>query len=75
MSLKKFKLVKNDEHLIELLDSYWVYRVKEDPKTKYRYVTEILNKQEGQQLIGSKKQEGVKQFSMLITHKDMIKNP
>ena len=48
ITLKKFKLVKNDEQLIELLDSYRVYRVREDPKTKYRYVTEILNKEEGQ---------------------------
>ena len=60
ITLKKFKLVKNDDHLIELLEAYRVYRVREDPKTKYRYVTEILNKEEGLQLIGGKKQEGVK---------------
>ena len=50
----------DDDHLIELLEAYRVYRVREDPKTKYRYVTEILNKEEGLQLIGGKKQEGVK---------------
>lgn len=46
-TLKKFKIAKNAEEQTEMSKKYRVYRVREDPKTRYRYVTEILNQEEG----------------------------
>ena len=46
MTLRKFKIASKDKEC-ELSEKYRVYRVREDPKTKYRYVTEILNIEEG----------------------------
>lgn len=46
-TLKKFKIAKDEEEKLEMAKKYRVYRVREDPKTRYRYVTEILNKDEG----------------------------
>ena len=46
MTLRKFKIA-TPERERELSEKYRVYRVREDPKTKYRYVTEILNIEEG----------------------------
>jgi hypothetical protein len=46
-TLKKFKIANNDEEEKELAKKYRTYRVREDQKTRYRYVTEILNKEEG----------------------------
>lgn len=50
---------------------YRIYRVREDSKTKYRYVTEILNVEEGNQLLGG----GRKDLVILITHYSMVRNP
>lgn len=47
MTLRKFKIAKSQEDQQEMSKKYRVYRVREDPKTKYRYVTEILNQEEG----------------------------
>jgi hypothetical protein len=47
MTLWKFKISKEDEELGQISKKYRIYRVREDPKTKYRYVTEILNAEEG----------------------------
>jgi hypothetical protein len=46
-TLKKFRIAKDNEEQSEMAKKYRVYRVREDPKTRYRYVTEILNKDEG----------------------------
>lgn len=48
---------------------YRAYRVREDPKTRYRYVTEILNIEEGKQLVNKKF------CQILICHQSLIKNP
>jgi hypothetical protein len=42
-TLKKFKLASSTTDAEETSKKYRVYRVREDPKTRYRYVTEILN--------------------------------
>ena len=67
-TLKKFKIASEDNHL-ETAKKYCVYRVREDPKTRYRYVTEILNKDEGRQLINKK------YCQILIAHHSLVKNP
>ena len=43
MTLKKYRIAKTQEEESEMAKKYRVYRVREDPKTRYRYVTEILN--------------------------------
>ena len=48
---------------------YKAYRVREDPKTRYRYVTEILNIEEGRSLVNRKWAQ------ILICHQSLIKNP
>lgn len=48
---------------------YRIYRVREDPKTKYRYVTEILNKEEGKQLVQKKGSQ------ILICYYGMVRDP
>lgn len=45
MTLKKFNFKADDVELIA--PKYRIYRCREDPKTRYRYVTEILNMEEG----------------------------
>ena len=67
-TLKKFKIAQEDNNL-EIAKKYRVYRVREDPKTRYRYVTEILNKDEGRQLINKK------YCQILIAHHSLVKNP
>jgi sugar-specific transcriptional regulator TrmB len=48
---------------------YRAYRIREDPKTRYRYVTEILNIEEARELVNKK-------WSMiLICQKSIIKDP
>lgn len=68
-TLKKFKIAKNAEDQTEMSKKYRVYRVREDPKTRYRYVTEILNQEEGIQLINKKN------CQILICHYSLVKNP
>ena len=46
MTLRKFQISQNPEEVDEMAKKYRIYRVREDPKTKYRYVTEILNQEE-----------------------------
>ena len=47
MTLKKYKLIKGGIDEDEITKKYRIYRVREDQTTKYRYVTEILSKDEG----------------------------
>lgn len=68
MTLRKFKLEKVEE----TAPKYRIYRVREDPKTRYRYVTEILNIDEGRQLISGMQRKGTQ---VLITHHSMVRNP
>lgn len=68
-TLKKFKIAKSAEEQQEMSKKYRVYRVREDPKTRYRYVTEILNQEEGIQLINKKN------CQILICHYSLVKNP
>ena len=42
-TLRKFKIATSSDQEKELSKKYRAYRVREDQKTKYRYVTEILN--------------------------------
>lgn len=42
-TLRKFKYAANEEEAQNNSTKYHIYRVREDPKTRYRYVTEILN--------------------------------
>lgn len=68
MTLSKFKFEKVEE----TAPKYRIYRVREDPKTRYRYVTEILNIDEGRQLISGMQRKGTQ---VLITHHSMVRNP
>ena len=68
-TLKKFKIVDSDDDQMEMAKKYRAYRVREDPKTRYRYVTEILNIEEGKQLVNKKF------CQILICHQSLIKNP
>lgn len=69
MTLRKYQYLKEPELEQKMSLRYHVYRVREDPKTKYRYVTEILNEDEGKQLIN-------KQLCyILIAHRRMVRNP
>lgn len=70
MTLRKFKVATQEKER-DLSEKYRVYRVREDPKTKYRYVTEILNIEEGKQLVGGPR----KGTRILITHHSMVRNP
>lgn len=42
-TLKKYKIAKTVEEEKEMAKKYRTYRVREDPTTRYRYVTEIIN--------------------------------
>jgi hypothetical protein len=68
MTLRKY----NVGNLEATAPKYRIYRVREDPKTKYRYVTEILTVEEGRQLIGGGTRKGCQ---VLITHHSMVRNP
>lgn len=48
---------------------YRAYRIREDPKTRFRYVTEILNAEEAKQLVNKKWAQ------ILICQKSMIRDP
>ena len=67
-TLRKFKLASIEE-AEEQAKKYRVYRVREDPKTRYRYVTEILNQEEGRQLINKRN------CQILVAHHSLVKNP
>ena len=54
MTLRKYKMPKVEESA----PKYRIYRVREDPKTRYRYVTEVLNIEEGRQLISGLQRKG-----------------
>ena len=71
MTLRKYKIAKDIDEEGKISQKYRIYRVREDPKTKYRYVTEILNVDEGNQLLGGNK----KGLVILITHHSMVRNP
>ena len=45
-TLKKYKIAKTPEEEREMAKKYRTYRVREDPNTRYRYVTEIINIEE-----------------------------
>ena len=53
-TLKKFKIASNEGEEKELAKKYRAYRIREDPKTRYRYVTEILNIEEARELVNKK---------------------
>jgi len=41
-TLRKYKIATTDDEQ-KMAAKYRAYRIREDPKTRYRYVTEILN--------------------------------
>lgn len=45
-TLRKYKLANGEEDEVEKAKKFRSYRIREDPKTRYRYVTEILNIEE-----------------------------
>ena len=45
-TLRKFKIAKTDTEEKDLTKKYKAFRIREDPKTRFRYVTEILNIEE-----------------------------
>ena len=45
---------QNAEEEREKARKFRAYRIREDPKTRYRYVTEILNMDEARQLVNKK---------------------
>ena len=53
-TLRKFKIAKTPQDEKEKSKLYRAYRIREDPKTRYRYVTEILNMDEGRSLVNRK---------------------
>mgnify|MGYP006128048169 CR=1 FL=1 len=53
-TLKKYKIAKTAEEEKEMAKKYRTYRVREDPTTRYRYVTEIINIDEAKQLVNKK---------------------
>jgi len=53
-TLRKFKIAKDDKEEKDLSRKYKAFRIREDPKTRFRYVTEILNQDEAKQLVNKK---------------------
>ena len=68
-TLRKFKIATTDSEERDFARKYRAYRVREDPKTRFRYVTEILNMEEAKQLVNKKWAQ------VLIAQKSMIKDP
>lgn len=60
---------KSPQEEKDFSQKYKAYRVREDPKTRYRYVTEILNIEEGKSLVNRKWAQ------ILICQQSLIKNP
>ena len=68
-TLRKFKIANTPEEEKEKSKMYRAYRIREDPKTRYRYVTEILNMEEARSLVNRKWAQ------ILICQQSLIKNP
>lgn len=68
-TLKKYKIATNPEEERDKAKKFRAYRIREDPKTRYRYVTEILNMEEAKQLVNKKWAQ------ILIAEKSIIKDP
>jgi len=68
-TLKKYNIAKNPEEEKQMAKKYRAYRIREDPKTRYRYVTEILNQEEAKSLVNKKWAQ------ILICKKSIVKDP
>lgn len=68
-TLKKYKIAENDEEEVRKAKKFRAYRIREDPKTRYRYVTEILSCDEAKSLVNKK------WALILICEKSIVKDP